>query len=142
MLFLPSALSSALQSQKQEGLTAAPTCSSTRALSLWFKALSLWPAYIAGLCYNEISQKTFCKGHLLRPFPFCTYTKDLSFKEELKKNKNKEREWEWHSHTDTHSLPPPPRPAAAWCQDVHLGCEGGRGQPTSAEMAVTVNHAQ
>lgn len=115
MLFLPSALFPALHSQKQEGLTAAATCSSTRALSLWFKALSLWPVYIAGLCYNEIRQKTFCRGHLFRLFPFCTYTKDLSFKEEFKKTTTKRGNGNGtltQTHTPFLLLPDQPQPGA------------------------------
>lgn len=113
MLLLPSALFSALHSQKQAGLTAAPTCSSTRVLSLWFKASSLRPVYIAGLCYNEISQKTFCRGHLFRPFSFLHLYKRFIFQRGIKRTKKGNGNG---TLTQTHSpfllLPDQPQPGA------------------------------
>ena len=59
-LLLHSALFLALQSQKQECLSAAPYLLLNQSPPLQRKTLALRPIYVAGLCYNETRQKTHC----------------------------------------------------------------------------------
>lgn len=103
----------------------------------WFKTFR--SIYVAGFCYSKTKQITLSRAHSYTFFPLSATRQKLYLSMRKKKKKKSKTKGMGMVLTHRHTLPPL---RTAWCQDFHLGCEGGRGQPTSAEMAVTVNHAQ